>query len=117
MDVLAQFPRLWCPSCNKINDIRLLSQAYQTPRISASSCTPPSEKRTKSRPVALAIDLPSEVLPTPAGPTRHRIGPVSLLARCCTARYSTIRSLTFSRPKWSLSRTSWARRVASQDAI
>src|SRR4249920_3262194 len=56
---------------------------------------PPSEKRTKARPVALAIDLPSEVLPTPAGPTRHRIGPVSLLARCWTARYSTMRSLTF----------------------
>src|SRR4051795_10905366 len=47
---------------------------------------PPSEKRTKSRPVALAIDLPSEVLPTPAGPTRHRIGPVSLLGGCWAAR-------------------------------
>ena len=33
--------------------------------------------RTKLRPVALAIDLPSEVLPTPGGPTRHRIGPFS----------------------------------------
>src|SRR5262249_49757182 len=76
--------------------------------VAARPSTPPSEKRPKSGPVALAIDLPSEVLPTPAGPTRHRIGPVSLLARCCTARYSTIRSLTFSRPKWSLSRTSWA---------
>src|SRR5947209_3522564 len=54
------------------------------PRISPSSCTPPSDTRTKSRPVALAIDLPSDVLPTPAGPTKHRIGPVSLLARCCT---------------------------------
>src|SRR5215472_10339433 len=30
--------------------------------------------RTKSRPVALAIDLPSDVLPTPGGPTRHRTG-------------------------------------------
>src|SRR5215472_8510794 len=66
------------------------------PRISASSRTPPSDTRTKSRPVARAIDLPSEVLPTPGGPTRHRIGPVSLLARCWTARYSTIRSLTLS---------------------
>ena len=35
--------------------------------------------RTKSRPVALAIDLPSEVLPTPGGPTRHRIGPRHLV--------------------------------------
>src|ERR687894_85412 len=60
--------------------------------------------RTNSRPVARAIDLPSEVLPTPGGPTRQRIGPVSLLARCCTARYSTMRSLTFSKPWWSLSR-------------
>jgi hypothetical protein len=37
--------------------------------------------RTNSRPVALAIDLPSEVLPTPGGPTRHRIGPFSLFVR------------------------------------
>ena len=35
--------------------------------------------RTNSRPVALAIDLPSEVLPTPGGPTRHRIGPFELV--------------------------------------
>ena len=35
--------------------------------------------RTKLRPVARAIDLPSEVLPTPGGPTRHRIGPFTLL--------------------------------------
>lgn len=27
--------------------------------------------RTNSRPVDFAIDLPSEVLPTPGGPTRH----------------------------------------------
>src|SRR3954462_8174262 len=47
------------------------------PRISASSRTPPSDMRTNSRPVALAIDLPSEVLPTPGGPTRHRIGPAA----------------------------------------
>jgi hypothetical protein len=32
-------------------------------------------------PVALAIDLPSEVLPTPGGPTRQRIGPFSLFER------------------------------------
>jgi hypothetical protein len=29
---------------------------------------------------ARAIDLPSEVLPTPGGPTRQEIGPVSLFA-------------------------------------
>ena len=32
---------------------------------------PPSEMRSNLRPSALAIDLPSEVLPTPGGPTRH----------------------------------------------
>jgi hypothetical protein len=37
--------------------------------------------RTNSRPVALAIDLPSEVLPTPGGPTRQRIGPLSFFWR------------------------------------
>ena len=47
------------------------------PRISASSRTPPSDWRTNSRPVARAIERPSEVLPTPGGPTRHRIGPLS----------------------------------------
>ncbi len=35
------------------------------PRISASSRTPPRDMRTNFRPVAFAIDLPSEVLPTP----------------------------------------------------
>jgi hypothetical protein len=61
--------------------------------------TPPSDMRTNSRPVARAIDLPSEVLPTPGGPTRQRIGPVSLFARCCTARYSTIRLLDLVKPE------------------
>ena len=31
-------------------------------------------------------------------PTRHRIGAFILSTRCCTARYSRMRSLTFSRP-------------------
>ncbi len=44
------------------------------PRISASSCMPPSDMRTNSRPSARAIEWPSEVLPTPGGPTKHRIG-------------------------------------------
>src|SRR4030095_9785627 len=64
--------------------------------------------RTKLRLVALAIDLPSEVLPTPGGPTRQRIGPFILSTRCCTARYSRMRSLTFSRPWWSALSTSSA---------
>ena len=37
----------------------------------------------------------------PAAPTRHRIGPFIFFMRCCTARYSRMRSLTFSSPKWS----------------
>ena len=53
------------------------------------------------RPVgqAEAIERPSEVLPTPGGPTRHRIGPFLFGASLRTARYSTMRFLTFSRPQ------------------
>ena len=39
----------------------------------ASSRTPPRESRTNFRPVARAIELASEVLPTPGGPTKQRI--------------------------------------------
>ena len=92
--------------------------------------------RTNFRFIARAIDWPSEVLPTPGGPTKQRIGPfmratlaavrrarlgagaanvavdgsaggaAGVCARdgspcdCrsfCTARYSTMRSLTLSR--------------------
>src|SRR3569832_2437122 len=66
---------------------------------------PPSAMRTYLRPVAVAIDWPSDVLPTPGGPTRHRIGAFTLTTRCWTARYSRKRSFTFSRPKWSSSST------------
>ena len=59
---------------------------------------PPNAIRTYFRPVALAILCPKEVLPTPGGPTKHKIGPVNLLVRFCTAKYSKIRSLTFSKP-------------------
>src|SRR5438045_787821 len=61
--------------------------------------------RTNLRFVARAIDWPSDVLPTPGGPTRQRIGPFRIWTRCCTARYSTMRSLTLSSPKWSSFRT------------
>ena len=50
------------------------------PRISASSRTPPSEIRTNFRFIDRAIDCPSEVLPTPGGPTKHRIGPFMPMA-------------------------------------
>ena len=68
------------------------------PRISASSRTPPSDMRTNFRPVALAIDIPSEVLPTPGGPTKHRIDPFGFFTNWRTARNSRMRSLIFSRP-------------------
>ena len=68
------------------------------PRISASSRTPPSDRRTNLRPVARAIDRASEVLPTPGGPTKHRIGPLSFCTSACTARYSRMRSLAFFEP-------------------
>src|SRR5205809_683410 len=44
------------------------------PRISASSRTPPSDMRTNFRPVAFAMDIPRDVLPTPGGSrlSRHR---------------------------------------------
>src|SRR5579871_129150 len=45
------------------------------PAISASSCIPPSEILENFRSSARAIDRPSEVLPTPGGPTKQRIGP------------------------------------------
>ena len=51
-----------------------------------------------SLPVALAIDLPKDVFPTPGGPTKQRIGPLTFEDLFWTARYSVILSLTFSRP-------------------
>ena len=67
------------------------------PRISDSSRTPPTEMRANLRPSAWAIDCPSDVLPTPGGPTKQRIGPLRSFFSFETARYSTIRSFTFSR--------------------
>ena len=76
------------------------------PRISASSRTPPTEMRTNLRPSVRAIEWPSDVLPTPGGPTKQRIGPErSPSFSFETARYSRIRSFTLSRSKWSSSRT------------
>ena len=43
------------------------------PRISASSRTPPRLTRTNPRPMAVAMERPRLVLPTPGGPTRQRI--------------------------------------------
>ena len=74
------------------------------PRISDSSRTPPTEIRANFLPRARATDWPSEVLPTPGGPTKQRTGPERSFFSFETARYSTIRSFTFSRSKWSSSR-------------
>ena len=70
---------------------------------------PPSETRTNLRPIELAIDWASEVLPTPGGPRKQRIGPFTSGLSLRTARYSRTRSLTFSRPEWSASSTSLVR--------
>ena len=74
------------------------------PRISASSLTPPNEILTNSLPIDLAIDFPRDVLPTPGGPAKHKIGPRIALSgsffifKALTAKYSIILSLTFSKP-------------------
>ena len=47
------------------------------PLISASSLTPPKETLVNFLPVALAIDSPKEVFPTPGGQTKHKTGPLS----------------------------------------
>ena len=49
----------------------------------------------------MAID----VLPTPGGPTKHKIGPFKDLVNFKTARYSIILFFTLSKPKWSFSNT------------
>ena len=49
------------------------------------------------RPMASAMLLPSDVLPTPGGPTKHKIAPPPSGFSLRTARYSTIRRLTLSR--------------------
>jgi hypothetical protein len=66
---------------------------------------PPSDTRTNLRPIEFAMDLASEVLPTPGGPRKHRIGPFTSGFSFLTARYSRTRSFTFSRPEWSASST------------
>ena len=48
--------------------------------------------------------LPSDVLPTPGGPTKQRIAPPPSGLSLRTARYSMIRRLTLSRSWWSRSR-------------
>ena len=68
------------------------------PLISASSLTPPRAILMYCLPVAVAIDFPKDVLPTPGGPTKHNIGPFISLVLFWTARNSIILSLTLSKP-------------------
>ena len=68
------------------------------PRISASSLKPPNAIRTYLRLSAEAIDFPREVFPTPGGPTKHSIGDFMSPFNLSTARYSNMRSFTFSIP-------------------
>ena len=50
------------------------------------------------------MDLPKDVLPTPGGPVKHKIGPftaslfVTFFFSDRTAKYSKTRSLTLSKP-------------------
>ena len=44
------------------------------------------------------MDLAKDVLPTPGGPTKHKIGAFKELVKVLTAKYSTILSLIFYNP-------------------
>ena len=69
------------------------------PRISASSRTPPKDTFTKFFPNARAMDRPSDVFPTPGGPTKQRICPfMSLPAWRRAAKNSRILSFTLRSP-------------------
>ena len=62
---------------------------------------PPSDIETNFLPAARAIERTMDVLPTPGGPTKHSTGDLRLPVSLYTARYSSMRSFTFSSPKWS----------------
>ena len=68
-------------------------------RPKAASRTPPRLIFTNFLSRLLAIDFARDVLPTPGGPTRQRIGALRLPVICLTARYSMILSLTFSQKR------------------
>ncbi len=55
---------------------------------------PPTLMRSNLRPSAAAIERPSDVLPTPGGPTKQRIEPRASGFSRRTARNSRMRSLT-----------------------
>ncbi len=71
---------------------------FLCPRISDSSWTPPRDILTNFLFKASAIDLASVDLPTPGGPTKQMIGDLEFGVLDLTAKYSIIRSFTFSKP-------------------
>ena len=68
------------------------------PLISASSLNPPNEILVNFLFIERATEFASEVLPTPGGPTRHIIDPLSVLFNFFTARNSRILAFTSSSP-------------------
>ena len=68
------------------------------PLSSASSLIPPKETRVKCLPKDLAIDLATEVFPTPGGPCKQMIFPLEFPFLNLTARNYRILSLTSLRP-------------------
>src|ERR1700710_2004136 len=64
------------------------------PRISASSRTPPRATRTNLRPSARATLSPSEVLPTPGGPTSTMTAPDPRPPTTCRPRVARVQHLT-----------------------
>ena len=74
------------------------------PLISASSLTPPKEILTNSLPIDFAMDFPNDVFPTPGGPVKQSIGPltvsslVTFFFKDLTAKYSNTLSFTLGRP-------------------
>ena len=69
-------------------------EAYPEMTIHKMARMPPNERRTYLRPVARAMERARDVLPTPGGPTKQRIGAFESGASFRTARNSRIRSLT-----------------------
>src|SRR4030095_560319 len=56
---------------------------------------PPSDTRTNLRPIEFAMERASDVLPTPGGPRKHRIGPFTSGLSLRTARDSSTPSFPF----------------------
>ena len=71
---------------------------FLCPIISASSFIPPTDIFTKFLLIAFATVNANDVFPTPGGPTKHMIGPLSSCVICFTAKNSIILVFTVSNP-------------------